>query len=111
MVTLYEARDVVTLYEAREVVVRWGTWSCHIYEACEVVTLYEAHEVVTLCEAREVVTLYEEREVADNTKEIIWMASGKVVVKESFNWKMRMPGTVKCRLTVVYWVQIEGIKE
>ena len=30
-------------------------------------------------------------------------------VKESFNCKMRMPGAVKCRPTVAYWVQIDGI--
>ena len=26
-----------------------------------------------------------------------------------FNCKMRMPGTVKCRPTAAYWVQIDGI--
>ena len=30
-------------------------------------------------------------------------------VKEWFNCKTRMPGTVKCRPTVAYWVQIDGI--
>ena len=30
-------------------------------------------------------------------------------VKESFSFKTRMPGTVKCRPTVAYWVQIDGI--
>ena len=30
-------------------------------------------------------------------------------VKEWFNCIMRMPGTVKCRPTVAYWVQIDGI--
>ena len=30
-------------------------------------------------------------------------------LKELFNCKMRMPGTVKCRPTVAYWVQIDGI--
>ena len=29
--------------------------------------------------------------------------------KESFSFKTRMPGTVKCRPTVAYWVQIDGI--
>ena len=29
--------------------------------------------------------------------------------KELFNCKTRMPGTVKCRPTVAYWVQIDGI--
>ena len=31
------------------------------------------------------------------------------IVKKSFNCKIRMPGTVKCRPTVAYWVQIDGI--
>ena len=30
-------------------------------------------------------------------------------IKESFNCKTLMPGTVKCRPTVAYWVQIDGI--
>ena len=30
-------------------------------------------------------------------------------VKLVFNCKMRMPGTVKCRPTVAYWVQIDVI--
>ena len=30
-------------------------------------------------------------------------------IKEWFNCKTRMPGTVKCRPTVAYWVQIDGI--
>ena len=30
-------------------------------------------------------------------------------LKESFNCKIRMPGTVKCSPTVAYWVQIDGI--
>ena len=30
-------------------------------------------------------------------------------IKESFHCKTRMPGTVKCRPTVAYWVQIDGI--
>ena len=30
-------------------------------------------------------------------------------IKESFDCKMRMPGTVKCRPTVAYWIQIDGI--
>ena len=30
-------------------------------------------------------------------------------IKESFSFKTRMPGTVKCRPTVAYWVQIDGI--
>ena len=30
-------------------------------------------------------------------------------VKESFSFKTRMPGTVKCRPAVAYWVQIDGI--
>ena len=29
--------------------------------------------------------------------------------KESFSFKTRMPGTVKCRPTVAYWVQIDSI--
>ena len=32
-------------------------------------------------------------------------------VKESFNCKIRMPGTVKCMPTVAYWVQIDGINK
>ena len=31
------------------------------------------------------------------------------MLKEWFNCKTRMPGTVKCRPTVAYWVQIDGI--
>ena len=31
------------------------------------------------------------------------------MLKESFNFKTRMPGTVKCRPTVAYRVQIDGI--
>ena len=31
-----------------------------------------------------------------------------IPLKESSNCKMRMPGTVKCRPTVAYWVQIDG---
>ena len=30
-------------------------------------------------------------------------------IKEWFSCKTRMPGTVKCRPTVAYWVQIDGI--
>ena len=30
-------------------------------------------------------------------------------IKEWSNCKTRMPGTVKCRPTVAYWVQIDGI--
>ena len=30
-------------------------------------------------------------------------------IKESFSFKTRMPGTVKCRPTVAYRVQIDGI--
>ena len=30
-------------------------------------------------------------------------------IKLVFNCKMHMPGTVKCRPTVAYWVQIDGI--
>ena len=32
-----------------------------------------------------------------------------IQVKLVFNCKMRVPGTVKCRPTVAYWVQIDGI--
>ena len=32
-----------------------------------------------------------------------------VYFKEWFICKTRMPGTVKCRSTVAYWVQIDGI--
>ena len=32
-----------------------------------------------------------------------------LALKESSNSKMRMPGTVKCRPTIAYWVQIDGI--
>ena len=32
-----------------------------------------------------------------------------ILIKEWFNCKTRMPGTVKCRPTVAYWVQIDGI--
>ena len=31
------------------------------------------------------------------------------LIKESFSFKTHMPGTVKCRPTVAYWVQIDGI--
>ena len=34
---------------------------------------------------------------------------GVAELKESFSFKTRMPGTVKCRPTVAYWVQIDGI--
>ena len=37
------------------------------------------------------------------------MVSWRPEFEESFNSKMRMPGTVKCRPTVAYWVQIDGI--
>ena len=30
-------------------------------------------------------------------------------IKESFSFKTRMPEMVKCRPTVAYWVQIDGI--
>ena len=32
-----------------------------------------------------------------------------IFIKEWFICKMRMPGTVKCRPTLAYWVQIDGI--
>ena len=32
-----------------------------------------------------------------------------LILKESYNCKTRMPGTVKSRPTVAYWVQIDGI--
>ena len=35
-----------------------------------------------------------------------WLAC---ILEESFNCKMRMPGTVKCRPIEAYWVQIDGI--
>ena len=40
---------------------------------------------------------------ADITKQMY------TVIKESFSFKTRMPGTVKCRPTVAYWVQIDSI--
>ena len=39
----------------------------------------------------------------------VWSSKSVRSLKEWFNCKTRMPGTVKCRPTVAYWVQIDGI--
>ena len=42
-----------------------------------------------------------------NLKFLTWQLN--FLIKEWFNCKTRMPRTVKCRPTVAYWVQIDGI--
>ena len=47
----------------------------------------------------------------ENRLRINWDIGEKhaIQVKESFSFKTRMPGTVKCRQTGAYWVHIDGI--
>ena len=54
--------------------------------------------------------LPQNKEFISNSQQNVAMPDSKHAnVKESFSFKTRMPGTVKCRPTVAYWVQIDSI--
>ena len=64
---------------------------------------------VTLSCSRRQKSHYPDNTIHRPNADVMLGGRPKPLIKEWFNCKTRMPGTVKCRPTVAYWVQIGGI--